>query len=399
MLEGDLAYSLISLAAGIVCLGLGLYIFRKNPHLMISQVLVITMSLLTINAVFIFLLANAPDATTASLFARATIFVSILVGTSFVYLSSYLPYERRDSWVLQNRTFFPALSLMLALIPAALIDQVYSDQYGYWLDYSPALFLWLGLGLAISIIPVYVLTPICRQSTDKVVRRHVTVMSIGVMLPILFVIAEVVTERAGLLIPHLPAFGLLLTGILFFIAVLRLKLFIIEPVKEDKLEPQAGKDPGIKLISGHCDLIKSKKADLSYRMFVAEVAAGNKGLLITRVHPDQVREKYGLVKTPILWLSGQPGPDRMDPASLSILQHTVVDFLQKGSTSVILLDGLEYLVSENQIDKVLRFIYTVHDAVVISGSKFIVPVDPDILESKDMALFEKEFVVIEESSV
>jgi hypothetical protein len=88
----------------------------------------------------------------------------------------------------------------------------------------------------------------------------------------------------------------------------------------------------------------------------------------------------------------------VDPASLSILQHTVVDFLQKGSTSVILLDGLEYLVSENQVDKVLRFIYTVHDAVVISGSKFIVPVDPDILGTKDLALFEREFVFIEEPS-
>jgi two-component system cell cycle response regulator len=221
-------------------------------------------------------------------------------------------------------------------------------------------------------------------------------MSFGVVLPISFVLAELIAYEAGVLMPHLPAVGLLLTGIIFSVAVLRLKLFLIEPVKEDKLDAHSGKDPGIKLVSGHCDLIKSKKADLSYRMFVAEVAAGNKGLLITRVHPDQVREKYGLVKTPILWLSGQPGPDRMDPASLSILQHTVVDFLQKGSTSVILLDGLEYLVSENQVDKVLRFIYTVHDAVVISGSKFIVPVDPDILGTKDMALFEKEFVVIEE---
>lgn len=379
-------------------MSLGLYIIWKSPYLMISKMLVITMSLLTIIAVFLFLIANAPDDLTAGLFARTIIFVSTLVAISFVYLSSFLPYERRDSWALQHRDFFIIVSVLLALIPAALIDKIYLDQYGYWLDYSPAIILWLGLMLVVCLIPIYVLTPIYRRSTDIVVRRHVVVMSLGVMLPISFVIAELIAEEAGVLMPHISAVGLLLTGILFSVAVLRLKLFIIEPVKEDKLEAQPGKDSGIKLVSGHCDLIKSKKADLSYRMFVAEVAAGNKGLLITRVHPDQVREKYGLVKTPILWLSGQPGPDRLDPASLSILQHTVVDFLQKGSTSVILLDGLEYLVSENQVDKVLRFIYTVHDAVVISGSKFIVPVDPEILGSKDMALFEKEFVVIEEPS-
>jgi hypothetical protein len=249
-----------------------------------------------------------------------------------------------------------------------------------------------------SAIPAVVLTPLCLESTDPVIRKLVSVVSLGVMLPVIFVIFEFGLRAIGILVPHLPAIGLLMTGMLFSVAVLRLKLFIIEPVKEDKLEAQPGRDMGIKLVSGHCDLIKSKRADLSYRMFVAEVAAGNKGLLITRVHPDQVRERYGLVKTPILWLSGQPGPDRVDPASLSILQHTIVDFLQNGSTSVILLDGLEYLISENQVDKVLRLVYTVHDAVVISGSKFIVPVDPDILEMKDLALFEREFVVIDEPS-
>jgi hypothetical protein len=331
-------------------------------------------------------------------FAQSIIFTSILVGASFIYLSSFLPYERAESWVLKNKRLFVAISILLAIIPAALLERTYVDQYGYWIAYSPALFLWMAVAFALSLMPVLILTPLCRQSTDQMVRRHITVLSMGVMLPILLVIAELGLSELGVVVPHLPAIGLLLTGMLFSVAVLRMKLFIIDPVREEKIEAQPGKDLGIKLVSGHCDLIKSKKADLSYRMFVAEVAAGNKGLLITRVHPDQVREKYGLVKTPILWLSGQPGPDRVDPASLSILQHTVVDFLQKGPTSVILLDGLEYLVSENQVDKVLRFIYTVHDAVVISGSKFIVPVDPDILEKKELALFEREFMVIEEPS-
>jgi len=39
----------------------------------------------------------------------------------------------------------------------------------------------------------------------------------------------------------------------------------------------------------------------------------------------------------------------------------------------------------------------VHDAVVITGSKLIVPIDPNIMSTKDMAFFEREFFVIEDA--
>ena len=76
----------------------------------------------------------------------------------------------------------------------------------------------------------------------------------------------------------------------------------------------------------------------------------------------------------------------------------MVEFLQKGDNSILLLDGLDYLISENQLDKVLKMIYGVHDAVVLSGAKFIVPIDPRAMDAKDLAFIEKEFVVIEEAA-
>ncbi len=96
----------------------------------------------------------------------------------------------------------------------------------------------------------------------------------------------------------------------------------------------------------------------------------------------------------MIWLATQPGPDRVDPTSLSILQHTIVDFLQKGPPSVILLDGLEYLMSENQSEKVLRFVYTLRDLVTVSNSQLLVSLDPEVLELRDLAKLEREFELI-----
>jgi len=396
MLEGDLVFSLLSLAAGALCLFLGIFVWRRSPDRSVSFIFFISMALATLNAVGLFLLSNAADKDAAILFGRMVVFTGVLISASFLYLSYFLPYERNEGWPVRNRNVFIALVVTLALIPTALTAGVYNDSFGYWLDWSPAILLWLGLVVTMTAIPVYMLTVIGREATNKAVKWQAKIISVGFVLPVLFVIMDSLLVSPNFSFPHLPAVGLLLTAGIFSYAVLRHKLFIIEPVKEESIGTVAIMDPGVKLSRGHCDLVEGKKADLSYRIFVAEVAAGNKGLLITRIHPDQVRERYGLVKTPILWLSSQPGPDRVDPTSLSILQHTIVDFLQKGASSVILLDGLEYLVSENQVDKVLRLIYTIHDAVVISGSKLIVPIDSDIMEQRDLALFEKEFDVIED---
>jgi hypothetical protein len=138
----------------------------------------------------------------------------------------------------------------------------------------------------------------------------------------------------------------------------------------------------------------SKKADEAYSMFQSELKAGCKGLLITRVHPDQLMESYGPIDAQIMWLSSQPGQDRLDPTALTIIQHTMIDFIQKWPKSVVMLDGLDFLISENQLDKVLRMVYAVHDVVVVSGAKFIVPMDPQTMETKELAFIEREFVVV-----
>jgi hypothetical protein len=216
------------------------------------------------------------------------------------------------------------------------------------------------------------------------------------LLPFSFTLLDAFMVWSLMDLHSLLPIGLLTSSVIFAYMILEYKPFSTPSIapKVDTIAVTAPKK--VSLVNGHCDLVKGKKADASYRMFVDEVESGSRGMLITNLHPDQVRERYGPIKTPILWLSGQPGQDRLDPAALTIIQHTMVDFLQKGDKSVLLLDGLDYLISENQLDKVLKLIYAVHDAVVVSGSKFIVPIDPLTIEAKNLALIEREFVVIDE---
>lgn len=396
MVDPALTYSLIPLSIGLVCLCLGVYVLTKKGDQRISQAYMISMCMVLMNCAALFLLANAPDAQSAQSFGRVMYFTGVLVFVSFLYLALDLVFDTKKQRLLEKRYHSYAIILVMALTSAIIAGPFASGTFGYWPEPSYSLLAWLVILGVLAVIPLVMVIGLNNRSDDNITQQRASVVTLGTIVPFLLVCFDMFMVWSGIEIVHLTPLGLLLSAILFAFEIRSNPRSLSKPLETmDESEPT--KEVNIKLVPGRCDLVKSKKVDLSYRMFVSEIAAGNKGLLITRVHPDQIREKYGLVKTPIMWLSGQPGPDRLDPASLSIVQHTMIDFLQKSPQSVILLDGLEYLATENQVDKVLRLIYSVHDAVVITGSKLIVPIDPNIMTIKDMAFFEREFFVIEDA--
>ena len=392
-----LAFSLIPLTIGLTCLSLGIFVLLKNDDQRLSQAFMVTMCMVLINCVAQFLLANAPNSRSAESFGRILFLSAILLSVSFLYLTKCLltlDTKKKAYWW---RYYLIAIIAAMAIASAIIAGPFVPGAYGFWPLWSDSLLAWLIMLAVLVAIPLILLMGLTDRSKDRGLERKASIIAMGAVTPFLIICFDMFMVWSNIEIVHLMPLGMLISACIFAVEILSHHEITPSRTMLDEADIGHDMETNIKLAPGPCDLLKSKRVDLSYRMFVAEVAAGNTGLLITRVHPEQIRERYGLVKTPILWLSGQPGPDRLDPASLSIVQHTIIDFLQKTPQSVILLDGLEYLATENQVDKVLRLIYSVHDAVVITGSKFIVPINPQILSPRDLALFEREFVVIEDA--
>ena len=63
--------------------------------------------------------------------------------------------------------------------------------------------------------------------------------------------------------------------------------------------------------------------------------------------------------------------------------------VEENQDGVVLLDGLEYLISNNDFNKVLRVIDQVNDHISQSKSLMIVPVDPRAFSQKELALLER----------
>lgn len=149
------------------------------------------------------------------------------------------------------------------------------------------------------------------------------------------------------------------------------------------------------LAPGRCYVFEEATPLVSFDVFSNLISTSDKkgqktvGMAVTRQHPDLVRQKYGLEKTPIYWLATRAGDSVISPTNLGILTQTMVKFIEGHEDGVILLDGLEYLVLNNDFNKVLRAVDQVNDHMSQSGSRLILPLDPRAFEPRELALLER----------
>lgn len=118
------------------------------------------------------------------------------------------------------------------------------------------------------------------------------------------------------------------------------------------------------------------------------------GFIVSRQHPNLLRERFGLENTPIIWLATQAGESIIDPTSLGLLSHAVMGFLSKTKNGVVLLDGIEYLVTNNDFKKVIRMLEQINDFVMQYRGYLIVPIDPRAFEERELAILQRNFELI-----
>ncbi len=169
----------------------------------------------------------------------------------------------------------------------------------------------------------------------------------------------------------------------------RLRGLFITPLTED-IEHDNG-DLEVELESGYIYLSGSSEPEQSYETFSELVKSGKPGLCITRMNPDKVRDIYGLAKTPIVWLTKNKidGQQSIDSTELFRIHPTIADFVNKIDDGVVLMDGLEYLILDNDFLSVVKLIEQTNDTIMASGSRMILQLDPHILEKKEFHLLKR----------
>ncbi len=142
-------------------------------------------------------------------------------------------------------------------------------------------------------------------------------------------------------------------------------------------------------------LFKGNDIDKSFRTFKELVSENKNGLIITRAHPEEIQELYNLKNTKIYWLTkSNTDLPSFEPSQIEKIRWIIKDFVSENKDSVVLLDGLEYLILQNNFENVLKFVELLKDDIALNDGVLLLPIDPATLDERQTALLERYMRVL-----
>ena len=415
--------TLVSSAAAIV--GGGFLLFR-TPR---SMALYFAMSLFLM---FGFALAFVPlinvvgAVDSASLFCKISISMFGLALLSLLFLVLVFPYDFAIiASPLRKRIFLGSFILMAAaviLFGMIVGRAVPTDDGSFWLDGNSQVYMITAAAIffpATSIVDylAYRTTGPARGASRMVAATMILTltffviyvatgslpsdwywMDIGIIAPLAIIGYLIMTDRVDLIQPKRE---IMTTGAKSAYRLLEGRVYVVEEEK-----PHFSFTLFSEILRSRCPDCANDESFLCESLECSQCALPcpckecdlyedrTQGLVVTRRHPSEIRIDYLIQTTPVIWLSSIPGKDNMDPAKLSLLTDMIANFLEKSGNGVVLVEGMEYLMTANDFPKVLRAVDRWSEAVMANSARLVISLDPRAFDQKELALIERNREVV-----
>ncbi len=156
----------------------------------------------------------------------------------------------------------------------------------------------------------------------------------------------------------------------------------------------------IQLKPGHCYLMEENKPKFCFEVFSHYAKKDYTGLSISRINPKRLKEEFNMKdEATLLWLTDSTaGGDNTISPSLERITYDIKAFINKNkgdNTALIVFDGLEYLLSNNQFNPVIRFLRHLVDECSLSDSIMLIPLSPLAISQQELKMLEREFDVVD----
>lgn len=321
---------------------------------------------------------------------RLLVFLLIVEMGMAYRLSTLVPHPVPLMLYGNNLLAYWLAVLGVSLIAAMSVGGMKYDDFG-WVPDSDLPFTFLAVLLVVYLLLLTATFVRRWPGLRGLVKRQATTMIVALAIPGAVMIGIMAMATAGAEVPRMYGLGELVSVVIVAYGILRYQLMVPPRVVEAAVPHR----PVPALVKGRAYLFEFPSADRMFESVAQEMAGGMSAFIVARTHPDQLRARYQLMHTPILWLAQTPGPDRVDPSNIQLLTHMTMEFVRKGP-SLIALEGLEYLMLNNDLNKVLKFLGQLRDEVIVEGSILLVSVDPRTLTERQKAILERELEVVKE---
>ncbi|UCE81400.1 MAG: DUF835 domain-containing protein [Methanobacteriota archaeon] len=152
--------------------------------------------------------------------------------------------------------------------------------------------------------------------------------------------------------------------------------------------------PNAEFKPGNVYLVEERRPKASFELFEHGLSLGCCGMVVSREPPKRIMAEHNIGNSRVVWLTNLVGDGRVNPTAIGILMSQLRSFVESHEKTVIVIDGLEYLVSLNTYDRMLQFMNQLRDIVMTNESSLVVPVDPRTLSERELALLERNLEVL-----
>ena len=170
---------------------------------------------------------------------------------------------------------------------------------------------------------------------------------------------------------------------------------LMRPAEETPAPRPAEGKPRFDMERGYSYLIESEDPYAGFEVFVDHMEHGAQGMYIAREYPEKLMKRFELRSAPFIWLSYERDIRyAREPTNIPLIYSEVKNFLDNAQGGILLISGLEYLITQNNFIKVLKFIQLLNENVAIKDALLLLPVSPQALNSRDIKILERELRVL-----
>ncbi len=130
-------------------------------------------------------------------------------------------------------------------------------------------------------------------------------------------------------------------------------------------------------------------AEKSLSLFEVALKKGLKGICFTREFPDRLSKKHDLSGALVIWLSNIGSQNSIRPKDLEKITLQCNEALNS-SQCIIMIDGLEYLITNNGFISVLKLLQFLRDATAVNRSILIISINQHAIKDSEVNLLRRE---------
>jgi hypothetical protein len=151
------------------------------------------------------------------------------------------------------------------------------------------------------------------------------------------------------------------------------------------------------LSNGHIFLVNEAEPKESYRIFSAYTMTGSPGMIISRTAPKELQAQYRTGPATMIWLTFNKVDecDCIEPTGGGLIYKRISEFIKAHDKALIIIDGLEYLISQTTFGGAQKLLQAIHDDIMLSSALVLVPLDTAVLDQKQMHFLSRELKVID----